>query len=832
MTSPRRRGFWALLGLALLAVVGGFFTFVNTVLVDDRRRSFPDNAEPPAAPREALLPLTPGWVDRAPALRPLDDVLLAHHPEADLRDTPGRRGWVRATLGEDPGRARRTALRAPAGALWEWSGFLPVGARLETHVGLLSDGAAVAFAVEIVDERGGRVAWNETVVPRRHRAARRWRAWLPGFARALARRSEHAEERWRPVKIDLASAGGRFVRLRLKTTGESDGDAGRALGLWAEPAVWTPRALVTPRRVIADRLLVAVLERARGDLVSLEGVAEAVPENLRAFLRESVVFQRCYTTVTDPDRALADLWGARQGADPPAVPWPAFLRSRGWRSTAIGAFDARALAILDAAGVDVIRQLPRDGYEPLATAAAALELERRDRGRAGHVTLACFGDLGPGRLAPARFWTFSLRREPGTPGRWRSWKSEAARDYTDHYLGGLLEAVRFAGGPLTAVLSLGGDPGGEFPARWTRSGRRGRILSERPGRALRESEIRALFAVRGDLLSPTVLADPPSSLAEAVPTLMGLLGVSRDARRDARSAFVAPPRDEAGARVVVRGDGAKALIVDGRYKYVRRAGAGSAGPALGRGVEEDFAPEDLFDLWADPGEARNLAGARRTLLARARQVLDETDPDPIDVHFAFWNPAGQTVSGVVTCSAGSVRGVDGTVPWTRRGAYEFSFSTNAPSGRVVFDTWPPSVAYMMRVTVGGRFLPVAQWRVSKLGRPLFESVGDQWHDRTKFAWMEGAPPPLPSTGTLPLVALGRVARPPAVLGEALAAEWIDAWALEAPPRAAPPAASPAPALAVASATAPVTAVPMDVAAPTPAAVAVSSPPAPVPEATP
>jgi hypothetical protein len=822
MTSPRRRGFWALLGLALLAVVGGFFLFVNTVLVDDRRRAFPESDETPPAPREAPLDLTSGWVDRAP--RTVEDALRAHHPEAAVRDLPGRRGWVRATLGEEPGRVRRTALSAPSGALWEWSGFLPVGARLETHVGFLSDGAAGSFTVEIVDDRGPRVVWTDTVVPRRHRAVRRWRAWLPGFARDMARRSEHAEERWRPVRVDLASAGGRFVRLRLRTTMSSDGEAAGGLGLWAAPVVWSPRALVTPRRVIAERLLIALLERARGDRVSLEGVADEVPDRLGSFLRESVVFQRCYTPETEPHRALADFWGARVEEDPaapPPLPWPAYLRSRGWRTTAIGAFDDRAFEILDAAGVDVIRQLPRDGYEPLAAAAVALDMERRERGRAGHVTLAYFGDLGPGRLAPARFWTFSLRRNPGAPRRWRSWRSAAAQDYTDHYMGGLLDGAGFAGGPLTAVLSLGGVPGSAFPARWTRSDRRGWVWSERSGRGMKEKEIRALFAVRGELLSPTVLADPPSSLAEAMPTLMGLLGVSRDPRRGARAAFAAPRRDEGGVRVVVRGDGAKALIVDGRYKYVRRAPAGAAGPALRRGVEEDFAPEELFDLWADPGETRNLAGARRTLLARARQVLDESDPDPIDVHLAFWNPGGQTVTGVVTCSAGRVRGVEGTVPLARRGAYEFSFSTTATAGRLVFDTWPPAVAYMMRLTVGGRFLPVSQWRVSALGRPFFESVGDQWHDRTKFAWMEGAPPPLPSTGTLPLAALGRVARPPAPLTDGPIAGLLNAWALESPPRAMPPAAAAVPVATVATTSSPVSAAPPEV-----PSVAASSPTAP------
>lgn len=819
MSPPRRRGFWMALPIALLAAAGGFFYFVNAVLVDDRRRSFPENTDLPAVPREVHLDTAAGWADRAPA-PPFDETTLAaHHPEADLRPLPGRKGWVRATLGDDPGRARRTALRAPAGSVWEWSGFLPVGARLETHVGLLSDGAALAFSVDIVDDRGPRVVWSDRWVPRRHRAARRWRAWLPAVVRDYARRSEHAEERWRPLRVDLAASGGRFVKLRLKTVEDPAGADGDALGLWAAPALWSPRAVLTPRRVIADRLVLAALERSRGDAVTLEGVSADVPDRLRAFLRESVVFQRCYTTVTDPRRALADLWGARRAeTDPPSAPdapWPAYLRGRGWRSTAIGAFDDRAMAVLDAAGFDVVRRLPIDGYAPLATAAAAVELEQRERGRPGHVAFVFFGEMPSGRLAPARFWSLS-------PRRWSAWRAAAARDYIDHYLGGLLESVRFAGGPLTAVVSLGGDAGGPFPIRRVRSGRRGWVPAARPGRSMRESEIRSLFAVRGDLLSPTVLVDPPSSLADSVATVMGLLGVSRDVRRDGRSAFsVAGRRDDAGTRVPIRGDGAKAIIVDGRYKYIRRAPAGARGGLLRRGVAEDFDPEELFDLWADPEEKRNLAVSRRTLLARARQVMDETAPDPIDVHVAFVNPTGLPVVGVVTCSAGRIVGAEGSVPLTRRGSYEFSFSTTAAAGRVVFDTWPPSVAYMLRLTVGGRFLPVSQWRVSQLGKPFFESVGDQWHDRTKFAWMEGAPPPLPTSGPAPLASLGRVTRAPAPWAPLESAELVDAWASEAPARPVPP--PPAPVTEVALSSAPTAAPESPPAAGAPAAPAVSTP---------
>ena len=168
-------------------------------------------------------------------------------------------------------------------------------------------------------------------------------------------------------------------------------------------------------------------------------------------------------------------------------------------------------------------------------------------------------------------------------------------------------------------------------------------------------------------------------------------------------------------------------------------------------------PKSFFDLLGRSREKRNLSASRRTLLARARQVLDETDPDPIDVHLAFANPSGLPVVGVVTCSAGRI-GSRRIHALTRRGAYGFPFPTAPPA--VVFDTWPPGRRLHAEVDRRWPVLPVAQWRVSKLGRPYFESVGDQWHDRN--VRLDGKALRAPAVnGTAPLAALGRVARPPA-----------------------------------------------------------------------
>nr|MBP9128469.1 hypothetical protein [Elusimicrobiota bacterium] len=172
----------------------------------------------------------------------------------------------------------------------------------------------------------------------------------------------------------------------------------------------------------------------------------------------------------------------------------------------------------------------------------------------------------------------------------------------------------------------------------------------------------------------------------------------------------------------------------------------------------DYPAEEVFDLWNDPGERKDLARERRNLLARLRDVLDELDPDPAEVRLSFLNPTGRRVDGMVNCVQGELGEVVSSVGGRRMGAYEFIFSTNAVSGDIRFRTWPPLVPFRLRVLVDGKSLDPSRIQVGRWGIPLFEIKGDEWFDKTKFGWMDGWAPPRSSTDTV--VSLGRVAPVP------------------------------------------------------------------------
>jgi arylsulfatase A-like enzyme len=760
---------WGLWGAGLLGVgaaAGAFLFFVNGVLVDDRNRPFP-SADNEAVPvYETGLDLDADAVYLPPTGGNPDwEALCGEHPEADLRFLPERPGRARVTLAEGGGWTRRTALFSAERGVWEWAGVLPARATLSFHTGLLSRGPGFQFTIDLVDARGEiHRIHDERVSPLRHLAARRIGPWLPRRLRDFVSRKSHQDERWRFSRASLAAWGGQRVRLRFGVAPGEGFPPGSAMALWGAPGVWAPDETRAARRP-PPSLVLAALDRARGDGVNLEGFSEDVPPRLRGLLREGVAYQRFYTTAAPPERALADLMTGRRAfpeTPAPGPAWPAHLRSQGWRLAAIGAFDERTLALLEDAGFDEIRRLPHDGYDPLSVAADGLAWERARRGRGPNFLFLSFRNPPARRWAPARFLALSLRRLPWSPRRWAFWREAAATAYVDEYAGRLADGLKGPGAPLLAVVSLGGTSAGIYPVRWPSSGRRGWAFWNEPGWALREGEVRAVFVLRHPSLKGPRRIMAPADLWNVGPTLVRWAGAAPWTAGRGRA--LEPERDARGvdpnARVVIEGSHATALLVGGHLKYVRH----DPGPGrkirgvwpFSRPKQLDFDAEEVFDLWTDPEERRNLSHARRTLLARLRQVMDEAAPRAVEVRIGFLNPGGALVRGAVSCTAGRIAEAGATFPLLHRGPYDISFAVRDATGAVGFRPDPPDAAYSLSFKVDGRSLPVDRWRVSRLGLPLFESAGDEWHDRTKFDWMDGWVPPSPLNGEA-VVSLGRFA---------------------------------------------------------------------------
>ncbi|HMU75826.1 MAG TPA: hypothetical protein PKD69_08660, partial [Elusimicrobiota bacterium] len=181
--SPARRGL-AVVAVALL--VGGsvaLIYFLQVLLVDDRKVSFPSEDDRAAAPRFQSDPLIgrPGTGSFRAAGRAPEEIfhglraLLTEHPAARLAwDAEARLPAARVTLSDGSALVRRRALVSPPGGEYEFPVLVPADGWLEFQLGLLSMGAGLTCFVDVVDERGAATpVFHDALVPRRHRAAAR-----------------------------------------------------------------------------------------------------------------------------------------------------------------------------------------------------------------------------------------------------------------------------------------------------------------------------------------------------------------------------------------------------------------------------------------------------------------------------------------------------------------------------------------------------------------------------------------------------------------------------------------------------------------------------------
>lgn len=757
-----KRAVWIAALAALLAAGGTVLFLLNAVFLQDSPSPDPLPEDAGKTARQNHLNLTDlplSWTSPSKELWSAGALPapLAEHPETHFRWKEGTPGVAHVTLSEGLGWTRLPALAAEDGTLIEWTGVLPSSASFEFRTGLFGPGSQFHFAVDIREGSGPpHLLFSETAHAPSLRSSPRWFDPIRKIFQVLVRGREHRDDLWHPGRVDLSAWSGRPVRISLRVEAEpAPLTPSSGIAFWGAPRIWFPAAEVprVKRRgassVPGTSVVLAVLETTPSD------GGGRVPPRAESFLRESVSFPRFYACDVRTSEAFRRLLFSPDALLSTATlsAWPRTAGANGYRTLAVGAFSNEMMGTLAEAGFDEIYQIPHDGYDSSLVASAAVDWAR-ERGRGPVLILAFFRDLPRFRWAPARFWASSLHAVPWSRARLVFWKRATDSAYLDDSLGRVGE-IDGPAPPLVAVVSLRGSVADPTPVRWPRTGRRGSLFLNERGWGLRESEIRTLFALRQGDRWPQGLCRSLGQLSDVGPTLLTAVGLPVPAGgAPVWNLGAVSLSEESNGRRVVRSSRAKALILDGRYKYIRHLPPDGRSEKIGTSERIDFPTEEIFDLWTDPGERRNLARSRRHLLARLREVLSEVDPDPVDVRLEFINPAGAQVEGRITCSAGGISDVWGTLPIARGGSYTFSFSTSAPAGSVTFRTWPPHSSYSMRFAVDRRSLPAGQFRVSRFGLPLFESMKNEWIDKTEFGWMDGWTPLMPSSA--PVVSLGRV----------------------------------------------------------------------------
>ncbi len=200
-------------------------------------------------------------------------------------------------------------------------------------------------------------------------------------------------------------------------------------------------------------------------------------------------------------------------------------------------------------------------------------------------------------FAPGGIPAYQLLGKERRPREYR--RRYAARvAYVDRYVGRVLEGLP-TGNTVVALLADHGELLGEHGYYFEH------------GVTLTEPVLRVPLLLAGPGLPAGKQVDLPVSNADLGPTLLELAGVSAKAGMQGRS--LAPVLKGASGETrplfAVSARGKEWGVRVGDLKCVRREGGGT-----GR--------EELFDLAADPGEQRNVAGSRAAEAGRLGKLLD------------------------------------------------------------------------------------------------------------------------------------------------------------------------------------------------------------------
>ena len=690
------------------------------------------------------------------------------------RSAAGERLSVVALMEEGNLVARR-ALHLAAGGTATFSLDVPEGAVLSFCTGARSEwGGEFEMSVDI--STGGRTPYvldRRKVVFVRFPAAPR---------RRLGRELPFGglESDWGRIELDLSAWGGQSATLRFKADFHPDPGAGpagpMAHAFWGHPVLWSPERPLPSRRPPRPPPDVLWVVFETFPLLSPTAVSVDDFPGLSFLAREGLSFPQVYANRLDAGGGLLQLLTSQEEASPtplgalrapPAKAGrllPALLRDAGYRTALFGA--PGDPADWAEAGFDVVSAAPPRGQGGERSLRSAARWLADNAGRGRHFLVVFIRAPKGGEDPSPRCWARAFRLSPSVLLEGRRWRALAQAVQADGALERLwTQRMRLGvdGPTLFIVNSLRGISFRPEPVRRTADGRLlWRVLSE-PGLGLREEEVRVLWLMKHPSLAVGREISAPAQLLDVAPTAADVIGVPPEQGLAGRS-FIrtknrwGPP--EEGARFLIEGAGGEALILDGHFKYLRRGRPQEIPLDARAAARTDFEPEELYDLWTDPGERRNLVRRRRDLLARARRAVVERRPERVATRFLFRGWGETPLQGSVVCPGGELWNVSlSSGVSSRGGTNQVSFTVSARESSFSFETWPPAASFILSFRSRNRAVPTGAYLVSRLGLPLVEmEKRNDWFDGNKFPWMEGFPGDPPATGG-PWITMGRDAPP-------------------------------------------------------------------------
>lgn len=321
-------------------------------------------------------------------------------------------------------------------------------------------------------------------------------------------------------------------------------------------------------------------------------------------------------------------------------------------------------------------------------------------------------------------WSDVLATFPGFsalgsyPGLMR-WLYQSEVRYTDRYIGQILQALTKLGLAENTNIIITADHGDQHRSRDFVGNHAGEDFSGAffdHGATLYNDEISVpLLAHQAGQSKPKDIHDIVSTL-DVGPTILDWHGLATPSQCDGRSlrGYYSDSMQSPARLIGSEGHRGRALILDGRYKYIRTYEATdklvfSEGTLLGV-RKQLLVPEALFDLTVDPDESRDMIADSPDLAAIMRQLFHEYYEIKTEYELIIDDPQTQGIEAQFSVHD-AVRSLRPGLEVESHGEVS-SVKTNV-GGRSVVGML--SVTQMPSVKIGGKLMPIG---LTNLGLPL------------------------------------------------------------------------------------------------------------------
>ncbi|MEW6087070.1 MAG: sulfatase [bacterium] len=642
--------------------------------------------------------------------------------------------------------------------------------RLEFSCGVINE--PCEFIVKIIDSQNKtHDIFREKINPFKIFPYRHRDKFNKNFHQYLNVQMEDRDSKWHEYKASLTGFSGKDIKLILETNG-SGGPA-----FWANPVITE----VDENPAQKTNLIFIIVDSLRKDAV---GVKNLTP-NLDKLASEGASFEKAIANGNMTKQSVTSFLTSklpfelgeisleyvsskesRNNFYKSNIPTLAtILNKHGYYTGSIGTISL----ITDGAGFGVdsgfndARIIERYGYSNVHITNEAINWLNQYGDKPFGLLL--YYDAPHGPYKPPLKYFFRTRKtlDEFTSEKWYRTLYEADVNYTDEYIGKLLNAVdkmELSENTLVVVLS---DHGENLEVHTLPGGKK--AVFHDHGISLRDGDVNVPLLMRlpgkikaGLKITKTV------QLLDLMPAIFGLMDIKTTEKftgksmmgvLDHGSSATADKRgkgQEENNVIFMRGRFNKGVRVSDKYKYIRNFGVYDK-----RGKKmQVFVPEELYDLENDPAETVNIIEKEAALRQKMRNILDQYEPDPEVNIVKFYNPERKEITGTI-----AVKGKFGNYSMEGAGKTKIKsnileFEVTSEKAVLNFATLPPNASLSVSIKNSLKEVPLSKILVSGYALPLLKD-GRKEIGGEDFYLMKGVPPDVDSGGKLQ-ISWGREAK--------------------------------------------------------------------------